>query len=191
MDRSHHSRWAYPLDTCWALSVSCSGLRGTNAMEGTGGARGTARVFTGRAASSAKAVGRGKPGSDTALGVASGKRSADRENQAKRRRERGARRPDPRAPRFAASLTFWTEVRRRRPGGHRTPPTPNTAAASSHALRALTEQPRETSMRLQNPRGLRGTGRVVRPHLRLAPHACGDPETKGLSHVSRRRAAEP
>lgn len=45
-------------------------------MEGTGGARGTARVFTGRAASSAKAVGRGKPGSDAALGVASGKRSA-------------------------------------------------------------------------------------------------------------------
>lgn len=64
-------------------------------MEVTGGARGTARVFTGRAASSAKAVGRGKPGSDAALGVASGKRSADRENQAKRRRERGARRPDP------------------------------------------------------------------------------------------------
>lgn len=91
---------------------------------GPGEARGTAHVFTGRAASSAKAVGRGKPGSDTALGVASGKRSADRENQAKRRRERGARRPDPRAPRFAASLTFWTEVRRRRPGGHRTPPHP-------------------------------------------------------------------
>lgn len=125
--------------------------------------------------------------------------AACRFRQTKRRqgkpgeKAKGTGRPSSRSPSppIRCFLDFLDRGQAEAPRGSQDPPTPNTAAASSHALRALTEQPRETSTRLQSPRGLRGTGRVVRPHLRLAPHACGDPETKGLSHVSRRRAAEP